>query len=467
VGDVTVLDLLGGIGAPYINARNVNAINLTGQVGYGFSLISAATLNSFKADNSVLLTGKFFADNVGDINVSGNFTAAGLVTKKGAITNILVSKDLMIKDSSGAAGDIISATGIGAIVAGGNLSAGFIRVLNGNIMSITVGASPPPFGATRPDANYMRAQVRADTGSVGDIVVSGNFTLPSSVAAPTIALVSAPKGAVGDISVAGCLGGGSLNGQWMPEGTIVGKSIGVITVTGDPGGLLHEGDIQLAEIRATAGNVAGLNAAGYTNSNGWQIGGVIPANVLAYGGSILSVAGVVVKGDLEALAKISYQPTASATGGNIGAVRARDLRSKLIHADFFLTSVTTTGAGLGPTTIEAQGGATLTGTGSVAARAAIDVNLAGTFSGAIHFMYSSRIPNSLAATYSANFRDLLDFTDAKTASSWLADNAPEGVGDDVTLQDAVFTEVNGVLGLSKYGHFLQNGNIDTNWYIGH
>jgi hypothetical protein len=194
---------------------------------------------------------------------------------------------------------------------------------------------------------------------------------------------------------------------------------------------------------------------------------VIAANILSYGGSILSVSGVVVKGDLEALAKISYQPTASATGGNIGAVRARDLRSKLIHADFYLTSLTTSGAGFGGTNIEAQGGGTLKADGSLAARAPITVALGGVFSGQIHFIYSNRIPDSLAVTYSAAFRKLLTFSDVNnpTPTTWQADNAPAGAADIVTLKDAIFQEMNRTM-QTPSGKFLLNGQPDQNWYVG-
>jgi hypothetical protein len=153
-------------------------------------------------------------------------------------------------------------------------------------------------------------------------------------------------------------------------------------------------------------------------------------------------------------------------GGNIGAVSAGRLLSNKIHADFYLTSVTTTGSDLVGTTIEAQGGGTLNAAGIIAAREAIMVDLVGVFNGKIHFTYSSRIPDSLAARYSRGFRSLLTFTDALTSrTTWQADNAPEGVADVVTLKDAIFQYADNQFGPQGYGAFLLNGEHDDNWHI--
>ena len=80
--------------------------------------------------------------------------------------------------------------GLGTLTVLGNLTAGRIRAVTGDIGAIDVGGQAG--GAGR---GNLQAQVQADAGDILEIKVNGDFKLPAGMTTDA-QLVSAPKGAV-------------------------------------------------------------------------------------------------------------------------------------------------------------------------------------------------------------------------------------------------------------------------------
>ena len=132
----------------------------------------------------------------------------------------------------------------------GNLTAGRIRAVTGDIGAIDVGGQAG--GAGR---GNLQAQVQADAGDILEIKVNGDFKLPAGMTTDA-QLVSAPKGAVGNVVVNGQLGGmvNPIRGRPpLTLGWIYGKSVGYVRSV--------SGDILLSSVRAWDGDIRGVEAA--------------------------------------------------------------------------------------------------------------------------------------------------------------------------------------------------------------
>ena len=252
------------------------------------------------------------------------------------------------------------------------------------------------------------------------------------------------------------------------QGVIRGQTVGLISATGV--GLFPftgVGDIQLSQIIATKGGIQAVLAAH-----------TLTASILADGGNIGPVRALIIASPtIQAKARVA---AGAATGGDIVFVRATgNLLSKLIHADFFIGSITadqgdpTATDGKVSTTIQAQGGAKFGPNNTVAQRQALQLTIRdGIFAGVMDFGYDwNRIPDSFAATYT-NGQQLLVFQDnsrkdpvthKQVSQVFLVKPTDPANTETVVLRSALLDEPGATagLGVNVFGSLLfRNPNGD-------